>query len=345
MKAISEHHGLDDAVIRRDVIATGRPVVLRGLVAAWPAVQRARESNGALAGYLQHLDSGALIDAVMAPPEAGGRIFYSPAMDGFNFLRNRLTLSAVLEQVLRYAGFSNPPAVAVQSALLRDCLPGFAGENRLTVLGESVLPRVWLGNAITTPTHLDEWCNIACVVCGRRRFTLFPPEQIGNLYIGPLDFAPTGAPVSLVDIRSPDLQKFPKFIDAIAVAQFAELDPGDAIFIPPLWWHHVESLAPVNVLVNYWWHAAVPDQARHDSAFDALMYCLLSIRDLPIETRTAWKALFDHYVFGSLELVARHIPEHRRGLLGPLSPQAAASLRAHLVKRLDPNKEGRLQGE
>ena len=33
----------------------------------------------------------------------------------------------------------------------------------------------------------------------------------------------------------------------------AELQPGDAIFIPSLWWHQVESLSAVNGLVNYWW--------------------------------------------------------------------------------------------
>ena len=36
--------------------------------------------------------------------------------------------------------------------------------------------------------------------------------------------------------------------------------PGDAIYIPPLWWHHVESLGQFNVLVNYWYRTG-PDTA------------------------------------------------------------------------------------
>src|SRR5258708_4203310 len=144
-------------------------------------------------------------------------------MTGFNFLRNRLPLAAVADQVLRYAEFPQSPAVAAQSALIRDCLPGFTAENSLNIVDDNVQPRIWLGNRITTPTHVDEWNNIGCVVAGRRRFTLFPPEQIANLYIGPLDFAPTGAPMSLVSLRSPDFERYPNFREALAAAYAAAL--------------------------------------------------------------------------------------------------------------------------
>ena len=334
---IREFTGLDDESIRREVLASGRPAVLRGLVAGWPAVVRARESPAALMRYLTGLDSGKPVDAIMIPPEAGRRIFYNPEMDGFNYLRNRLALSAVAEQVLRYAAFPRPPAVAAQSALISDCMPGFGTDNRLTLLPESVLPRIWLGNALITPTHLDEWGNIACVICGRRRFTLFPPEQTGNLYIGPLDFAPTGAPLSLVEVSAPDFQRFPRFRSALAAAQSAELGPGDALFIPPLWWHNVESLEAVNVLINYWWHAAGGVGDRRNSAFDSLFHGILSLRDLPPETRRAWGALFEHYVFGEPEEVIGHIPARRRGILGRLSPEDATKLRSQLAKRLAPD--------
>jgi len=334
---IREYAWQDEESIRREVIASGRPAVLRGLVAGWRAVARARESPAALVKYLGELDNGRPVDAIMIPPEAGQRIFYSEGMGGFNFLRNRLALSAVAEQVLRYAGFPRPPAVAAQSALISDCMPGFGSENRLTLLAESVLPRIWLGNALITPTHVDEWCNMACVICGRRRFTLFPPEQIVNLYVGPLDFAPTGAPLSLVELNAPDFRRFPKFRTALAAAQVAELGPGDALFIPPLWWHNVESLEAVNVLVNYWWHAGSGTAERGASAFDCLLHCILSLRDLPPETRRAWGDFLAHYVFGGQEEVTEHIPAGRLGILGRVSPEDASKLRAHLAKRLDPD--------
>jgi hypothetical protein len=204
----------------------------------------------------------------------------------------------------------------------------------LTVLDATVLPRIWLGNAITTPTHLDEWNNIGCVVKGRRRFTLFPPEQIRNLYIGPLDFAPTGAPMSLVRLHAPDFERFPRFREALAEAVSAELGPGDAIYIPPLWWHHVESLEPFNLLVNYWWHASPGVAAGSHSGFDTLIHAMLNLRTLPPATRAAWRALFDHYVFGLEGDVTGHIPTHRHGILGELSPADAARLRTYLKERL-----------
>src|SRR5205807_7775870 len=181
-------------------IGSVQPAVLRALVSGWPVVDVGRRSAPAGIEYLRRCDNRNPVDAIMTPPEVEGRVFYDDAMNGFNFVRNRLPITAVAEQVLRYAAFARSPAVAAQSALIRDCLPGFSAENPLTVIDGTVLPRIWLGNAITTPTHLDEWNNIGCVVSGRRRFTLFPPEQITNLYIGPLDFAPTGAPMSLVSL-------------------------------------------------------------------------------------------------------------------------------------------------
>jgi hypothetical protein len=334
LPTIPEFSGLDDAAIRETVIARGRPAVLRGLVRDWPAVHRGLESPAALVTYLRGFDNGALVDAIMTPPEAHGRIFYNATMSGFNYVRNRLPLTSIGEQVLRYSAFPKPPAVAAQSALLRDCAPGFAAENRLSVLDESVQPRIWLGNAITTPAHFDEYSNIACTVAGRRRFTLFPPEQIGNLYVGPLDFAPTGAPISMVTVSEPDFARFPKFREALAHAMAAELEAGDAIYIPPTWWHHVESLRPFNLLVNYWWHARQAEAGPADSAFDSLMHSILNLRQLPPETRKAWGAIYAHFVFGAESDVTGHIPAERHGLLGQLPAERVRALRAELVSRL-----------
>jgi hypothetical protein len=327
--AIPEVGGVDRERFEHEIVPEGRPVVLRGLVGAWPAVKLGRQSPEAICRYLVERDTHAPIDAIMLPPEEKGRIFYNAAMDGFNFVRNRVPVSRVIEQIARYSMFPAAPAVAAQSAVIRNCLPRFLDENPMPLL-DGVEPRIWIGNAITVPAHFDDANNIACVVAGRRRFTLFPPEQIANLYIGPVDFAPTGAPISLVDFAAPDHARFPRFAEARAHALSAELGPGDAIFIPPLWWHHVQSLELCNILVNYWWGASHEDNA----GLDCLMHALVTLRRQPAPQRAAWAALFDYYVFGDNAQAVAHIPESRRGMLGPLSADFVRERRALLAAKL-----------
>ena len=328
--AIPEQHVVDRARFQSDIVPAAQPVVLRGLVADWPAAQLGRESADTICRYLAGLDNGTPVDAIMLAPQEKGRIFYNAAFDGFNFLRNRLPISRIIEQVARYAQFEQAPAVAAQSALIRGCLPRFLETHRQPLLDAAVEPRIWLGTAITVPAHCDETDNIACVVAGRRRFTLFPPEQIANLYIGPLDFAPTGTPISLVDFAAPDLVRFPRFREACAHARVAELGPGDAIFIPALWWHHVQSLELCNILVNYWWGGpAHPSDDR-----DCLLHALLTLRQLPASQRAAWAQIFQHYVFGERDAAVAHIPAARRGILGSLDAQALCEQRRQLAARL-----------
>lgn len=335
MQPIREWSGADSESFRRDIATRYEPAVLRGAVRDWPAVRRGLESPESFCGYIAAFDRGGEVDVLRMPPSARGRIFYAENLNGFNFTRERAPISSVTRSIAKNAKLENPPGVVAQSALISECLPGFAAENVLPLLDASVQPRIWLGNSVVTPAHFDESNNIACVVSGRRRFTLFAPEQVSNLYIGPIGYAPTGTPISLVSFRNPDYSRFPKFRQALEAAFVAELEPGDALYIPTLWWHHVESLESFNVLVNYWWHDSQGDGALADSAFDALLHGILGIRALPPATRRAWGAFFEQYVFGDDAGVTAHIPEQRRGILGSLSAEQLATLRARLAKRLE----------
>lgn len=327
-----------------DVLADGsRPVVLRGLVQAWPVVQAAQTSRQALAAYLLGFYRGATVDAWLGEPAIGGRFFYDATFTGFNFQRLRLRLDEVLAQLEAYAADgqaagdtlaadARPPALYVGSTTVDTCLPGFREAHALDLGPRDALASLWLGNQARVAAHYDLPDNLACVAAGRRRFTLFPPEQIGNLYVGPLDLTPAGQAISLVDLHAPDLARYPRFAQALAAAQVAELDPGDALFIPSLWWHHVESLDPMNLLVNYWWRD-VP--AHMDNPTHALMHAMLSIRGLPPAQRAAWASLFRHHVFEAGEATVEHIPLPARGVLAPLTPEAARGLRAWLLRKLN----------
>ncbi len=308
------------------IVAAARPLVLRGVCSDWPLVKLARQSDTAFAQELARHDNGTPVDALLIAPEASGVIGYNARMDGFNYEHFRVSVTDVLQRLASYSRSGQERGVAMQSALISGCLPGLIESHRVPLLDPAVQPRLWMGNRVTTPAHFDSTHNIAVVVCGRRRFTLFPPDQVSNLYVGPLDFAPTAAAMSLPLLGDSDDPHWPHFKEALAHAQVAELEVGDAIYIPPVWWHNVASLDQLNALVNYWWREAAFAGHVGEPGLNALMHCLLAFKSLPASERAAWRGLLDHYVFGSGDPAA-HIPADRRGVLGPLSAETESRLR------------------
>ena len=116
-------------------------------------------------------------------------------------------------------------------------------------------------------------------------------------------------------------------------ARTAELGPGDAIYIPHMWWHHVRSLDTLSILVNYWWDEA-PESQPGLAPMNALIHALLSFESLPEEQRSAWQAMFDHFVFHAQGDPNAHIPEARRGIRGSLTAEAKERLRKTLGQML-----------
>ena len=330
---IRELAGVDPRALPDDVPHSTTPVVLRGLVEAWPLVRAARASAEDAVAYLQRFDSGAMpAVATVAPPEAKGRIFYDDDLQGFNFRHERIPLAVALKTLLKYLHDDGAPTIYLGATTIDTYLPGLRAENDLDLGDHDALASIWIGNRSRIPAHQDLPDNLACVAAGRRRFTLFPPDQLANLYIGPLDFTPAGQAVSLVDFAAPDLARFPRFAEALAHAQVAELGPGDAVFIPSMWWHHIEALDGFNVLVNYWWRQS---PAWMDTPMNALMLAIMTVRELPPEQRAIWQDVFRHYVFEPGEATTDHIPEAARRVLAPLDETGARALRARLLQRLN----------
>ena len=317
---------------RDECIAAGEPVLLKGLVANWPAVHAGLQSVENGVEYLRGFYGDATVGAWIGGPEIGGRFFYNDDLTGFNYQPVMVKLGIVLDRLLQHRHDASPPAIYVGSTTVDTCLPGFREHNDVDLGPRRALASIWIGNRTRVAAHYDLPDNLACVVAGRRRFTLFPPAEIGNLYVGPLHLTPAGQPVSLVDFAEPDFETHPRFAEALKNARVAELEPGDALFIPSMWWHHVEALDVFNVLLNYWWRQS---PAYMDTPFNALLHALLSLRDLPPAQREAWHAVFRHYVFEVDAATAAHIPEGSRGFLGELDDAAARELRALLLNRLN----------
>ncbi len=313
--------------------ARTRPAILRGLVSDWPVVRAALAGPQALLDYLMCFDAGRIVPIVAGTPDIGGRIFYNDDFTGLNVDRGRAHFATFLREVDRQGREHPTPLIYMASTDIPDAAPGFETENRVEFEGIRPLESLWIGTPSRIAAHNDLPMNLACIAAGRRRFVLFPPDQTANLYPGPFELTPAGRPVSLVDFHTPDLARFPHFADAMAAASVADLEPGDALYIPSMWWHHVEATAPFNILVNYWWRS-VP--AWLGTPQDVLHHAILTLRDLPVAEREIWRDLFDHYVFRSdPETAAGHIPPHARGILDPMTDEMARRVRAFLLNRLN----------
>ena len=329
---VRELGGADSQALGAEILNSAEPLVLRGLVAHWPVVRSGTGSVASAVAYLRGFCGDATVGAWFGPPEIRGRFFYNGDLSGFNYRAAMVKLHAVFDELGRCQHDPEPPAVYVGSTTVDTCLPGFRAQNDVGAVPADALASIWIGNRTRVAAHYDMPDNLACVAVGRRRFTLFPPAQLPNLYVGPLEFTPAGQQISMVDFANPDFGRFPRFAQALDSASVVELEAGDALFIPGMWWHHVEALDAFNVLINYWWsrspaYLGVPQ--------GALMHALLSLRGLPPRQRAAWRGILEHYVFGSGDETVAHIPAQRQGVLGPIDDTRARLLRALLLKQLN----------
>lgn len=308
------------------------PVIFKGLISHWPMVAKGLQSDLHLMEYILSFYSGRSVVYYQAAPDKNGRFFYTEDAAHLDFTSHKSSLSEVFECLKAASQQVNPPVFYVGSTTVDVCLPGIRNNNDLDFFSWDPLVSIWMGNRSKVSAHFDSPDNIACCVAGRRRFMLFPPDQLENLYIGPLHFTPSGQAISMVNFDDPDFEKFPRFADALANAELGELEPGDALFIPSMWWHYVESMADFNVLVNYWWR---DDQPFMDRPMDALFHAILSIRDLPMKEKNAWRNLFDYYIFSEQNHKYDHIPDAARAMLNPLDEISARRLRSLLINKLN----------
>ena len=332
-KQIPEYRDLQSQQFFEQIAAEQRPVVIRGFAQHWPLVAAAKKSPRDFAAYLVRFYTGKKARIFVAPPAAKKRFYYNDDMTDVNYIRGEERIDLFLGRLLELMDREIYPAISMQNSLPSDLLPGLSEENKSDFF-PSVEPRLWVGNEGIVSAHYDGADNIACVVAGRRRFILFPPDQTGNLYPGSLNFTPAGAPTSMVNLNEPDFERYPRFKTALDNAYSAELEPGDAIFIPMLWWHHVESLEKVNALMNYWWNGSSAKDATSPSPIDSLNIALLAMRDLTSKQRNAWRYMFDHYLFRQGVDPASYIPEHQQHVLGKLSAEYVRAIKDYFIEKL-----------
>lgn len=321
------------------IISSKRPVIIKGLVNHWKLVNEGRQSDQNAIKYLKSHYNGRPSVACIGSPEINGRFFYNELATQLNFSTQQMNVDEVLDLIEAEFNKPKPASYYIASNVIDTHFPNFRSENDIAISRqqsdtplEDLRISIWIGNRTTACCHYDVSDNLACCVVGKRRFTLFPPDQIANLYPGPLAPTPGGQVLSMVDFNNPDFTKFPRFAEALKHGEIAELEAGDALFLPSMWWHQVESQNPFNVLVNYWWSDS---PTYMGTAMNVLYHAMLSLRDKPEHEKLGWKHVFDYYIFGDSSKACEHIPEEARGYLGKIDATKSKSLRAMLLNKLN----------
>ncbi|MFC1720302.1 cupin-like domain-containing protein, partial [Pseudomonadota bacterium] len=179
-----------DAIPYDELMAAEQPLILKGLVRDWPLTATGSPLDAV--NYLKSFYQGRPVTAFIAQPEYKGRFGYTADVTQLDFESDQGQLDEYLDIVIALLEEDEAPTFYIGSTDVDTFLPGFRAENDLVLnhpMFEANPPMVgaWIGNRSTALAHYDMSNNIACCLVGRRRFTLFPPEQIQNLYPGPLE--------------------------------------------------------------------------------------------------------------------------------------------------------------
>ena len=160
---------------------------------------------------------------------------------------------ALLDELLSNQDNPQAPGLTGRFYRIDGPFPGFAAQNDLHLPSADPLVSLWLGNPRPRRHHYDLPTTSPGVVSGRRRFSNSPARiGSGNLYVGPLDNTPPASRSGLVDAAAPDFDRFP-LPRGLEHAQVAEMEPGDAIFIPASGGMASRVWAASTPWSNFWW--------------------------------------------------------------------------------------------
>ena len=304
---IKETGPVDGETFLREIATRYEPVVLRDQIAHWPAVEAGKRGARSIVDYVTTFGGGTPLEVVVGRPEIAGRFLLQRRHERLQFRppegepapvdapvagarptrtptsSRRSTPTRRGRRIIFRAGRTRT-ASTCRSTRRPGCGSATRRRSRPITIRHPISRAWWRGGGGSRCFRRSN-----CRTCTSARWTIRSPVPRS----------------SMVDPCAPDLDRYPRFSTAWAAAQTAELGPGDAIFIPSIWWHHVQALDTINLLVNYWW-----TQAGIPAPFLALVHAMMAVRDLAPGEREAWRSWFDHLVFDDAAPHAGdHLPE------------------------------------
>lgn len=212
--------------------AGARPVIVRGLVERWPASER--WTFPALADRFGDAEVLVTVDRENDP------------LYGSTFRRRTETwpLRELVRRIVEAPAPTNDFYLVAQSKALEGPLAAMLDD---VAMPEALMPRaslaerasLWMGPAGTiTRLHHDYEPVLTCHVRGRKRWRLIPPTEralLDRMRMSHTTLDPETDPLEGVLVKD------------VVVEQ------GEAIFVPPGWWHHVRALDPcITVTLAAW---------------------------------------------------------------------------------------------
>ena len=218
--------------------ATNTPLVIENRLAGWPAMtkwtldylaerfgnrmvevqsDRSRDPTYEMNSdkHKKSMTLGAYLDLIRSGP---ANEYY---MTANNFGHNQKVLAELFEDLGDLEEFIDPKAPDAKRGML------------------------WLGPAGTiTQLHHDLTNNLMVQVVGRKIVKMISPLDTPKLY----NHKHVYSRITDVDASDIDYAAYPLFKDATIVR--VPLNPGDVLFIPIGWWHHVRSL-DVSMTLTY----------------------------------------------------------------------------------------------
>jgi len=326
-----------DSIPFDQLFAHDKPVLLKGLVQDWSLVKAGQQSPNNVMEQLESDYSQRPMLVYKGSPEIKARFGYDKSCTGFNYSSERSTIPEVFNFIRSQLTQEQHDYLYINSLRFDEGFPKLSASHSLAFEhaefdNNQPVAKIWLGTESVAAAHFDQPKNIACCVVGKRRFTLFAPDQVENLYPGPLTPTPGGQVVTLTDLSKPDFTRFPRLKTALENAYVVDLEPGDGLYYPNMWWHEVEAFDRFNAMVNFWWMSAPPYLGN---PMDVLMHAMMSVRDRPPEEKEAWKALFDYYIFADPEQARAHLPPQSHGAFATMDDNLSRRLRAMLRNNLN----------
>ncbi|XP_075229715.1 lysine-specific demethylase 8-like isoform X2 [Lycorma delicatula] len=228
-----------------DYFKPRKPVVLKDCINHWPALSKWKDINYLLTKAGERT----------VPVELGSKYDDSEWSQKLMNFRQFVEQHILVTKNKNETGYLAQHQLFLQIPELKEdirepefCCCSDLKETNLNEENEDVDINAWFGPAGTvSPLHFDPKHNLLTQIVGRKRIILYDPKYSDRLRPYETKLLNNTAQV---DPESPDYNKFSGYKDTPALETI--LNPGEMLYIPPTWWHHVRSL-DISFSVSFWW--------------------------------------------------------------------------------------------